>query len=341
MKVLELFSGIGGMHYALKESGIPYSYIVAVDINTSANGVYKHNFPISCLLYRNIQSLTLEEMNNISPDILLMSPPCQPFTRVGLKRDIEDNRSCALMFLLEMLPKTNGSLKYILVENVKGFDTSNARLKLLEFLEENHFIYQEFLLSPTQFGISNSRTRYYLIARKKPLEFGFPTSSSIITDLADIGISTSGDSCYPISTILSVDDDFDSLEYKQLLIPLEKLVKHINVMDIVSKDDKRSCCFTKAYGNYIEGTGSVYSPFPLDETPKRENYPSEELFLEALRSLKLRFFSPTEIARLMCFPDNEFGFPKTHSLKQKYRLLGNSINVKVVACLIKLMVNGS
>lgn len=41
LKVLELFSGIGGMHYALKESGVPGEVIAAIEINTVANEVYK------------------------------------------------------------------------------------------------------------------------------------------------------------------------------------------------------------------------------------------------------------------------------------------------------------
>nr|AUB13351.1 DNA methyltransferase 2 [Nilaparvata lugens] len=332
------------MHFAMKESGVPFSYIVAAEISTSANPVYKLNFPRACLLCRNIESFGVDEIDRISPDILLMSPPCQPYTRNGLKKDTKDKRSCALINLLELLPKLNGSLKYILVENVRGFETSNARQKLLDFLVDNHFNYQEFLLSPTQFGISNSRTRYYLIAKKKPLEFGFPITSSIITDLAKAGFPMDiGDSCFPISSILEVEDNFDSPSYKELLIPIERLAKQINVMDIVSKDDARSCCFTKSYSIYMEGTGSVYSPFPLnsselDRIPKRENYSSEEQFFKALESLKLRVFSPKEISRLMCFPE-EFRFPETHTLKQKYKLLGNSINVKVVAYLIRLMIN--
>jgi tRNA (cytosine38-C5)-methyltransferase len=58
--------------------------------------------------------------------------------------------------------------------------------------------------------------------------------------------------------------------------------------------------------------------------------------------LKLRYFSPREVANLLCFPkDPEFQFPSEISRKQKYRLLGNSINVKVVACLMKFMIDPS
>ena len=41
LKVLELFSGIGGMHYALQASGTQGDVIAALEINTVANQVYK------------------------------------------------------------------------------------------------------------------------------------------------------------------------------------------------------------------------------------------------------------------------------------------------------------
>lgn len=103
--------------------------------------------------------------------MILMSPPCQPFTRNGLKGDNTDPRSCAFTHLLNILPELN--IKYILIENVKGFETSVMHDKLISALESNDFTYQEFLLSPTQFGVSNARLRYYCLAKKKPLQFCF------------------------------------------------------------------------------------------------------------------------------------------------------------------------
>jgi site-specific DNA-cytosine methylase len=65
----------------ISESGIVGEVKAAMDINTIANKVYKHNFPNTKLLQRNIQSLSVEEVNGYDIDMILMSPPCQPFTR--------------------------------------------------------------------------------------------------------------------------------------------------------------------------------------------------------------------------------------------------------------------
>jgi tRNA (cytosine38-C5)-methyltransferase len=55
-----------------------------------------------------------------------------------------------------------------------------------------------------------------------------------------------------------------------------------------------------------------------------------------LSTLKLRYFTPREVANLLCFPQY-FEFPDSLSDKQKYRLLGNSLNVQVVTKLLRIL----
>lgn len=57
--------------------------------------------------------------------------------------------------------------------------------------------------------------------------------------------------------------------------------------------------------------------------------------LEVLKSLKLRFFTPAEVAKFMCIPISEF--PVNN--KKAYQLLGNSINVFVVSRLLCLLLS--
>lgn len=61
--------------------------------------------------------------------------------------------------------------------------------------------------------------------------------------------------------------------------------------------------------------------------------------LALLRTLGLRYFTENEVAHLMGFPitEGKFSFPATTSLKQRYRVLGNSINVKVVSQLVRYL----
>lgn len=100
--------------------------MAALDVNTVANAVYAHNYGSSVVKTRNIQSLSEKEIEKLNANMLLMSPPCQPHTRQGLQRDMEDKRSSALSHICTLIPRCD-SLQYVLMENVKGFEGSQAR----------------------------------------------------------------------------------------------------------------------------------------------------------------------------------------------------------------------
>lgn len=127
----------------------------------------------------------------------------------------------------------------------------------------------------------------------------------------------------------NVNDDY--------LLPDNVLEKRFNVLDICNLDSINSMCFTKSYSRYMEGTGSVFCDLSDEEYQKRIIDIKNNLDnLELKRSLKLRFFTPREISRLMSFPE-EFKFPDSITTKQRCQLLGNSINVAVVGQLIRLL----
>lgn len=67
----------------------------------------------------------------------------------------------------------------------------------------------------------------------------------------------------------------------------------------------------------------------------------DERAVEILRPLRLRYFSPGELLRLFCFEDvgsdSKFRWPNGVSMKTKYRLIGNSVNVLVVTALIECL----
>lgn len=259
-----------------------------------------------------------------------MSPPCQPFTRNGNCKDVEDARTDAFLHICSLLEELT-TVERILMENVQGFEKSKAREIFIKSLKSSGFFYQEFMLSPTCLGIPNSRTRYYCIARKSE-KFKFDCEEL----LEKFPFNETEKKFSKISEIIEENDE-------KFLIPKNALLKRIFLLDIRFKDSVSSNCFTKAYTRYTEGTGSVFCPISEDKASEilkkakeLESTNESEKFLECVTELNLRYFSPKEVSRLMSFPEN-FDFPKETGRNKKYRLLGNSLNVKVVAELIKLL----
>ncbi|XP_024049091.1 tRNA (cytosine(38)-C(5))-methyltransferase isoform X2 [Terrapene carolina triunguis] len=367
VRVLELYSGIGGMHQALTESCISAEVVAAVDVNTVANEVYKHNFPSTPLWAKTIEGITLAELNRLSFDMILMSPPCQPFTRIGLQGDVSDPRTNSFLYILDILPRLQRLPKYILLENVKGFETSSARDKLVETLKKCGFKYQEFLLSPTCI-LENFPDQEPKASVKHRVAAGLKKESSFMPhteEYIDPNSGSDGGSgqcsqkeafVFKLETAKEMEkkrnqdsdlsiqmlQDFleeDGEEMSQYFLPPKALLRYAFLLDIVTPSCRRSTCFTKGYGHYVEGTGSVLQTaedVQLESVFKSIEMLSEEEKLMKLSTLKLRYFTPREIANLHGFPP-EFGFPDKITMKQRYRLLGNSLNVHVVAKLVSLL----
>ncbi|XP_037294783.1 tRNA (cytosine(38)-C(5))-methyltransferase isoform X2 [Manduca sexta] len=309
------------------ETNMPGEIVAAVDINTVANDVYKYNFPDTNLLNRNIQALSPKEIQKLSVNTILMSPPCQPFTRNGKYLDENDSRTDSFLYLISILDQLE-TIEYILMENVKGFECSTVRNIFMEKLKECGFVYQEFLLCPSTVGVPNSRLRYYCIATKNK-NWSYKTKPEIMRALPKTYAT-------PYSLDLIIEKNIED----KYLVP-DKMLRKANLFDMCYKDSRRSCCVTKAYSHYVEGTGSMYTdatPEYLELCFKRANsfeVGSEE-FVNALKELKIRFFTPREVLKLMSFPKT-YTFPEKISRKQCYRLLGNSVNVKVISELLLIL----
>ncbi|VDL16952.1 unnamed protein product [Hymenolepis diminuta] len=294
-----------------------------------------------------------------------MSPPCQPFTRLGNQKQGLDSRSSSLYVIISLIKKVKPPA--IFLENVKGFEGSDIWKKLLESLVENNYdirvrrlllnnkFKQQFLLTPLQFGVPNCRLRYYLVAKLRtssgqsmfkfgetvtdPQSFLENIEAKIIHlpvfDIEPMAgcecvvctgkvkhITSIGNNygeylpfCNPVSDYLLTDEELP----ENLYLEQDTLEKYYRILDIVEPDSHKTSCFTKGYAQRYEGTGS----FLVVSKDRMKN--NGECDFPTLR----RFHSK-EIVKFMCFP-NSFDFPPSVTERQRLKLLGNSLNVRVVA----------
>ncbi|XP_029095347.1 tRNA (cytosine(38)-C(5))-methyltransferase isoform X3 [Monodon monoceros] len=295
--------------------------------------------------------------------MILMSPPCQPFTRIGLQGDVTDPRTNSFLHILDILPRLQKLPKYILLENVKGFEVSSTRDLLIQTIGNCGFQYQEFLLSPTSVLMEFPQTesehpqKHAIDAEKKTAEKKIEEKKVEPNICSDSSTQCSGKEAilFKLETAGEIDRkrqqdsdlsvrmlrDFleDDIDMNSYFLPPKSLLRYALLLDIVKPTSRRSTCFTKGYGRYLEGTGSVLQTtedVQIENIYKSLTNLSQEEKITRLLMLQLRFFTPKEIANLLGFPP-EFGFPEKTTVKQRYRLLGNSLNVHVVAQLIKIL----
>lgn len=163
VRVLEFFSGIGGMRISLagalaplgsgstgssqieasgeavsSETGGSAQTSVGADIalhfnsfdtSESVNQVYRFNFPGERLRQVNIESMKAPELDAFGAEVWTMSPPCQPFTTTqnSKRLDVSDMRNKAFMHLMKCLDSMTKRPEWIFFENV------NHRLHILIF----------------------------------------------------------------------------------------------------------------------------------------------------------------------------------------------------------------
>ncbi|KAM5542214.1 hypothetical protein V8D89_004087 [Ganoderma adspersum] len=366
VKALEFYSGIGGLHCALSRSNVEGTVVRAFDWDQAACRVYSANHGLDVVRKVDIASLTAADLAKLEAPLWLLSPSCQPYTVLNpLAKGAEDPRAKSFIRLMEdVLPELvelGQHPRYMLVENVAGFETSSTRLRLLATLRTLGYAVVELLITPLQLGIPNSRLRYYLLAKANPLKFaGVSEQEDRIwrhvpghgTDWADPRTQSEEETVEDVVVELReyLDEDTGANPPPHTISD-KVLEKWGRLFDIVLPSARRTCCFTRGYTKLAERAGSVLQMNEDLDTTQTFN-----VFLEAQRAgddgavrlldpLRLRYFSPTELLRLFGFlplssdgwRGHGFVWPEDVSTKTKYKLIGNSVNVGVVTELINYL----
>lgn len=135
---------------------------------------------------------------------------------------------------------------------------------LVDALQHSDYKFQEFLLTPLQLGIPNSRMRYYLLAKHKPYEFAVPVTGTIINyiplseKMSKAFIDNRGQEYVDEAEVKAISAYLEpNVDEQAFLVPDKVLLKNMQVFDIVKPTSRRSCCFTKGYFHYAQGTGSI------------------------------------------------------------------------------------
>jgi DNA (cytosine-5)-methyltransferase 1/tRNA (cytosine38-C5)-methyltransferase len=227
IKAIELYCGIGGFAKASESFGI--NITKAYDQNDNALLTYNHNFNHKAEKF-NLEKFSHTMLNNI--DFVWMSPPCQPYTSKGAKKELEDPRSISFKHILKEITK-NPPL-HIGFENVEGFKNSKGRDLLVNTLKKCGYYISETLLCPSELGIPNRRMRYYLCASLKPLKPMIKSST-----------------CKELS-------EFINEPKEPYLLPKEKLKKFKDGFRILDKNDKNAytTCFTSSYSKSLMHSGA-------------------------------------------------------------------------------------
>lgn len=108
-----------------------------------------------------------------------------------------------------------------------------------------------------------------------------------------------------------LSDFIDKNADASLYLDEDKLSK-LDAFDIVNESSSRTTCFTSSYGKQHKASGSLFE----------------------VSANKIRYFSAEEILSLLGF-SSHFKFPPQMSNKTKWRLVGNSVDTRIIKLLLK------
>ena len=161
MKIIDLFSGIGGFSLGFQRAGYQFTehYFSEIDKHAIAN--YKHNFPHAKYI-GDITTLHRGDFTDI--DIITFGSPCQNFSTAGRREGLKGAKSSLIQHAIALIANIRPSV--FVWENVKGAFSSNAGTDFWAILKEFTNIggYTiEWQLLNTSWLLPQNRERIYLI----------------------------------------------------------------------------------------------------------------------------------------------------------------------------------
>ncbi len=304
MRVLELYSGIGGLAAALASVAPRATVVAALDINHLARQVYSANFSHP-VIGAAVEFIPVERFRAWKADLWWMSPPCQPFTRRGKQRDARDPRAITFLRAIEHLEEVRPT--FLALENVPAFRGSDVHRRLLDTLEASGYIHRrECLLCPSTLGLPNRRLRYYLVAGRRPL--------------APWSASAGDDAPLPRRPLASfIDTTYDGT----LVVDPALQERYAGALHIVDAEDPEAetRTFTSAYGRSPVRSGSYLRQGTLPQGTRHQE-------------TVIRRFAPHEILRLLGFPET-FRLPPSLPRHKAWQLVGNSLSQPAVRAVLQ------
>lgn len=176
-RFVDLFAGVGGFHAALKAYGGQCVY--AVEIDEDAARVYQRNWgrdPLGDIT----QHANDRGMKVPAHDVLVAGFPCQPFSKSGAQKGMDETRGTLYWNILQIIAKRKPTV--VLLENVRnlaGPRHVHEWQVIIETLREQGYrvsevpaIFSPHQLPPQRGGRPQVRERVFITATRNPTGLG-------------------------------------------------------------------------------------------------------------------------------------------------------------------------
>ena len=337
MKIIDLFSGIGGFALGFQRAGYKFTEHYFSEINKKAIANYKHNFP-NAKYIGDITSIHGGDFTGI--DIITFGSPCQDFSLAGKRAGLAGKKSSLIKKAIALIADIRPSV--FIWENVKGAFSSNAGADfwaIMQAFANLGYYTIEWQLLNTKWVLPQNRERIYLIGhlagRSEPRVFPFTE---------DDFFSKSGEkskSQAQISTTIKANGNMNA---DDTYIQVGTYRTHNDGKGF--REVKKNIASTIAARAREDGSGMPV----IRQLPRGKNKGADLSICPTISSNSfqennlldgVRRLTEIECERLQGFPDNWTqygdygGIVKPISRRQRYKLIGNAVTVDIVEMIAK------
>jgi len=163
LSVLEICAGAGGQSVGLEMAGFGHS--LAVEIDRDASDTLRLNRPDWAVHEGDVREIDGRQYKGV--DLVAGGVPCPPFSIAGKQLGADDERDLfpeALRLVGEARPAA------VMLENVKGLASARFapyRQSILDALDKLGYDADWQLFNSSQFGVSQLRPRFILVAMRR------------------------------------------------------------------------------------------------------------------------------------------------------------------------------
>lgn len=312
--VVELFAGCGGFSCGLASAG--YNVALGADYNPQAIDAFTYNHEhlgTKALVVdvRTIDGSSLRKAAGLGRrrlNLLVGGPPCQPFSIIGKRKALEDERGDLVLEFVRLVKEVEPDA--FIFENVANFgriqDGAIAQMVVAK-MHRARYSTTHGVLDASEYGVAQMRKRFFIIGVRGKRAIGFPTPTHGLQG---------GLFLKPVRPCRDVLDDLPDVDTDEaLLYPNHEGTTHSPAMLKMFQHLKPGERDPKSHHDRLDANRPAYTIragngnfTPLRPIHYRYN----------------RVISVRESARIQAFPDH-FAWPDDMSRLQQYRQVGNAV----------------
>ena len=177
MRVVDLFSGCGGMSLGFEQAG--FEIVGAFDNWDAAIDIYKENFAHP--IYK--KDLSTEDpvptIKELCPDLIVGGPPCQDYSIAG-KRELGTRANLTIKFA-EIVSEVKPT--WVVFENVYNIERFHTVPEMKKILSSAGYGITTKVLDASRCGAPQKRQRFFLVGKLGEQDGFF--DEAIVSGLAD------------------------------------------------------------------------------------------------------------------------------------------------------------